>query len=304
MTLAVTPFPAIMNASRTAPGGVFVVAVSTTTVFPNGTALPTPTGHRSDLPIASIVGGTVAGVVLALAAVIGWIWWGKCIERDRTKKKEKMLAVLEVRENTRRNASSSTRTLEYNSYTPPTPYKHQNRSVKFVSGSSTASSTVPIMAQALIDVEKEAAAEDEFLLSRSHSLPQSPTSPYAPHHPSPLSSSKDSGKPFKPTPSRLSQDNSPSPSCNSRHPRRSSETSTPSAYYTPTAQTTPTPMNPTLLAAALGYIDPRSTPTRSYLAPPVSQTVSDGPSRLSQVSSGSGDPPLDDYPEIPIGYAQ
>ena len=63
----------------------------TTTIFPDGTALPSPTAHSSPVPIASIVGGTVGGVVLALVAVVGWVMWGKCIERDKAKQRSKVV---------------------------------------------------------------------------------------------------------------------------------------------------------------------------------------------------------------------
>ena len=59
---------------------------------------------------------------------------------------------------------------------------------------------------------------------------------------------------------------------------------------------------PSLLAAALGTLDPREPVSTATIGSVPSS--SDGPSRLSQVSSGSTEAPLDEYPELPIGYAQ
>lgn len=84
-----------MNSSS-GPGDV-APTLRTTTIFPGGTSLPIATVHHSQIPIAPIVGGAVGGVVLAVAAVIGWVWWGKCIERDQRKEKAKMVSEWSIR---------------------------------------------------------------------------------------------------------------------------------------------------------------------------------------------------------------
>ncbi|KAI0713866.1 hypothetical protein C8Q76DRAFT_796786 [Earliella scabrosa] len=77
----------------------------TTTVTTGGApGLPTVgaviQSRGSDVPVAVIASGTAVGVVLALVAVIGWTWWGRCIKRRAAKERKEA-----VRENTRKNAS-------------------------------------------------------------------------------------------------------------------------------------------------------------------------------------------------------
>lgn len=64
-----------------------------TTTFTSGGAGPVPTTAtgaviQSNIPVAAIASGTAAGVVLALAAVIGWTWWGRCIKRKEAKRRK------------------------------------------------------------------------------------------------------------------------------------------------------------------------------------------------------------------------
>ncbi|TFY65850.1 hypothetical protein EVG20_g5246 [Dentipellis fragilis] len=86
------------------------IQVVTTTVWAPGSS---PTAGfrnpsvRSDLPIGAIVGGVVGGVILALFVVAGWTWWGRCLKRREEKQRTEMHAILAIRENTRRNASSN-----------------------------------------------------------------------------------------------------------------------------------------------------------------------------------------------------
>ncbi|KAI1790694.1 hypothetical protein LXA43DRAFT_466881 [Ganoderma leucocontextum] len=72
--------------------------------FPTLGAVSNPV--TSAIPVAAIAGGTAAGVAIALVAVIGWTWWGRCIKRKAAKERKQALAFLQVRENTRRNAST------------------------------------------------------------------------------------------------------------------------------------------------------------------------------------------------------
>lgn len=50
--------------------------------------MPAPSHHSAPLPIASIAGGAAAGVVLAVAAVIGWTCWGRSIKRKERRKRD------------------------------------------------------------------------------------------------------------------------------------------------------------------------------------------------------------------------
>ncbi|TCD60268.1 hypothetical protein EIP91_010447 [Steccherinum ochraceum] len=284
-----------MNSSSLDPGES-TPHLSTTTVFPKGTALPVATVHRSQLPLASIIGGAVAGVALAIVVVIGWVWWGKCIERGKRKERAKMLAALEVRENTRRNASSThIRSSSEHSYGPSVMNREQKRSIKFASGSSTASTT-PLTR----DVEKGPLLEDRVPPSPG---PQPLT--YIPHRRSPLISSTQLAKATAPSiPPRLPLRASPAIVSDLQSAHRGSLVSTPSIYSTQSGEDRQMEVPPSLLAAALGYLDTRRPPSAVHLAPAMAHNVSDGPSRLSQVSSGSTDAPPDDHPEIPIGLAQ
>ncbi|KAA1479724.1 hypothetical protein DENSPDRAFT_846341 [Dentipellis sp. KUC8613] len=91
-------------------GNVGRVQVVTTTVWAPGSSttagLQNPS-VRSDLPIGAIVGGAVGGVILALSAVMGWAWWGRCLRRREEEQRTEMHSILAIRENTRRNASSN-----------------------------------------------------------------------------------------------------------------------------------------------------------------------------------------------------
>lgn len=70
------------------------VLVSTTTIIPSGT--PTATIVEGDgsppVPIAAIVGGTVAGVLLAVGIVVAWVSWGRCIKREQRKEKQELVS--------------------------------------------------------------------------------------------------------------------------------------------------------------------------------------------------------------------
>ena len=70
------------------------VPVSTTTVIPSGTPTTTIiTGDGSPpIPIAAIVGGTVAGVLLAVGMVVAWVLWGRCIKREQQKEKRELVS--------------------------------------------------------------------------------------------------------------------------------------------------------------------------------------------------------------------
>ena len=64
----------------------------TTTTVTRGGVEPTVTSssqpRSSNVPIPAIAGGTVAGVLLALVAVVGWSWWGRCIKRRHAKQRK------------------------------------------------------------------------------------------------------------------------------------------------------------------------------------------------------------------------
>lgn len=100
------------------------ITVSITTGFAAPTTTSAPSTSASHVPVAAIAGGAVAGALLAIAAVVGWKWWGRQIDRDVEKYRKRQVScyawawrgcstypsskreILQVRENTRRNSES------------------------------------------------------------------------------------------------------------------------------------------------------------------------------------------------------
>ncbi|PCH39573.1 hypothetical protein WOLCODRAFT_29631 [Wolfiporia cocos MD-104 SS10] len=117
--------------------------VLTTTLF-SGTPLPTDyydQHPKSTVPVGAIAGGAAAGVFLAVAMVVIWVWWGKSIKRENIKKQREALAKLQVKENTRRNASSGT----YTQFPPSFVSSRHERKVSFVpSPAPSATSTLRV----------------------------------------------------------------------------------------------------------------------------------------------------------------
>lgn len=60
---------------------------TTTTVFVNPTVVTEPTQlPKVSVPVAAIVGGALAGILLAVMASVGWVYWGKSIKRKTMKR--------------------------------------------------------------------------------------------------------------------------------------------------------------------------------------------------------------------------
>ncbi|KAI0693885.1 hypothetical protein BC835DRAFT_1048150 [Cytidiella melzeri] len=106
------------------PSTQILAAVSTTTVFTSPTNVPATdsSSHSSGSTtlIGPIVGGVLGGVLLAIIAVLVWHYWGKAIKQKEEEKRNEMLAFLNLRENTRRNAAAALQK-GHNSYTPGSP---------------------------------------------------------------------------------------------------------------------------------------------------------------------------------------
>lgn len=66
---------------------ILSLPVTTTTFYghPPYTAEPLPTDSPPRVPVAAIAGGVIAGALLAIAATIGWIWWGRSLDRSVAK---------------------------------------------------------------------------------------------------------------------------------------------------------------------------------------------------------------------------
>ncbi|KAI0086677.1 hypothetical protein BDY19DRAFT_995685 [Irpex rosettiformis] len=118
-------------------------SVSTTTIFNNPTGIANSaadsnshSSSNSATLIGPIVGGVLGGVALAIVAVVAWHLWGRSIKRKEDEKKRETMAFLNLRDNTRKNASAA---LEkgidsYTTYTKPS--LPAGRTVKFSSSSS------------------------------------------------------------------------------------------------------------------------------------------------------------------------
>ncbi|KAI0315541.1 hypothetical protein OF83DRAFT_347319 [Amylostereum chailletii] len=123
--MVVLPSPAAFESIR--PGALVVV---TKTIFADPSQTPGLIPPNTPVPIGAIAGGAVGGVVLAIVAVTAWSWWGRCIKRKQAKQRKEAREFIAVRENTRRNASTSgPRMLRQ----PARSYHPRGRKVKFAS---------------------------------------------------------------------------------------------------------------------------------------------------------------------------
>ncbi|VDB88631.1 unnamed protein product [Peniophora sp. CBMAI 1063] len=106
----------------------------TETIFEGPTATPSSSSkatHDTPVPISAIVGGAAAGVALALAVVLAWTWWGRCIHRRQAKARKEMRELLAVRENTRRNAGAYLVPANERYMSPPPKRSRHKRKIRF-----------------------------------------------------------------------------------------------------------------------------------------------------------------------------
>jgi len=238
-----------------------------------------------------------------VAAVIAWHLWGRSIKRKETEKRKRAFAFFQVRENTRRNASTLSRPND--SYRPSSTSINE-RKVKFVSLHPRTASN---------DSSATAASEKESTDTVLSVPPPARPLSYAPARPSPLAKSvtppdelpSPSAEPSAPLLSER-----PNPSRNDTDASKASTLTAPSSWRTPAALEPPRLSHkssnassvsmystqsgeerqirapPSLIMAALNHPDPSQPLIPEYTpAQRLSTTESEEPNRLSHVSATS-----------------
>ncbi|TBU28986.1 hypothetical protein BD311DRAFT_308856 [Dichomitus squalens] len=297
------------RASLHAPTPVFTTVevpaspsfVTTTVTSAGSASLPTvgsvSNATTSDIPIAAIAGGTAAGVVLALVAVIGWTWWGRCIKRRTAKERKEVLAFLEIRENTRRNASTLSHPVSQ--YRPSLPlHGSHERKVTFVSNQSTLRSTTELKKEAS-DPEKPTPNPSPRPPAPIAHLNGTPTRPEA-GHPPPLprrnpQRARAVGEPL------AASDQLPPTQHRLMH--QASTLSSGSVYSTQSAMEEGQSGVPSSLLMALGNEGNRRSLLAGYMPWNRYRSSVASNNRLSEYSTGSGYSQLDDLPWESVGFA-
>ncbi|OBZ75773.1 hypothetical protein A0H81_04694 [Grifola frondosa] len=302
-----------------------------TTTITSGTSLPTAvvTSQGSDIPVAAIAGGTAAGVFLAFVAVMGWTWWGRCIKRRRAKDRKEALAVLQVRENTRKNASSLSHS--QGQYRPSFSIRHHEKKITFASSSSNSSTLKEVDEPKRSRIEKDPLFYQKpppYVPSRPSPLAKSTPGNERPLPPAPPSRSVKHGAqmPIKLAQGPTSSTTPPSPRSSRRgvqlpigtdeelppavpRPRLAHQPSTLSSgsvYSTQSAMEERQRSVPSSLIMALSTEDVRRSLLASYIPFYSRLRPNSGAegSRLSEYSAASADEPqADDQPWVPVGYA-
>ncbi|KAI0362813.1 hypothetical protein OH77DRAFT_1417112 [Trametes cingulata] len=278
-------------------------AVITTTITNSGSgSLPTAAAvsvaTTPGVPVAAIAGGTAAGVILALVVVVGWTWWGRSIQRKKAKEVKEALAVLEVRENTRKNASSLSHPTSQ--YRPTFSLRNpQQRKVTFVpTAPSSSQSTLKGISEALktcSEPEKRAFQQTTPSIV-SAQMPQE----LEPALPPPLPR-RNPSRGRAPVDSTVST--APSAFGQHRLVHQPSTLSSGSVYSTQSAmEERQTSGVPSSLLAALASEDARRSLLANYLPWNRYRTSTASQNRLSEYSTGSVYSQYDE-PWEPIGYA-
>lgn len=65
----------------------------TTTVYTYPTTNPGPQKSGVPVPVPAIVGGVIAGILLALILTAGWVCWGKSIKRTAAKQQSEVVSL-------------------------------------------------------------------------------------------------------------------------------------------------------------------------------------------------------------------
>ncbi|PSR75129.1 hypothetical protein PHLCEN_2v9314 [Hermanssonia centrifuga] len=303
--------------------------VSTTTIFPNATAASTSTpssgnNRSSTIPIAAIAGGAAAGVFLAVVAVLFWHWWGRSIKRKEDRERNDAFDFLQLRENTRRNASNLV-AHHYSSYRPSFSMHKHERKVAFVPSSNGP------MEERSSEKEKQGTLHNRTncLVRTSTHISTSATtaSANAPETrrvvrssvPSPLSQRGSPPEEMRlPRPLARERAVPSDPAATNRRStimsleapslvHKSSNVSSASIYSTQSGEERQVRAPPSLIMAAFGRLDPRRPLSANYRPGSGlrhSVNMYDDYNRLSQISAGSAYlQRSDDYSDVPVGYA-
>ncbi|KAH9946420.1 uncharacterized protein BXZ73DRAFT_95918 [Epithele typhae] len=282
----------------------------TTTTFTRPGAQPTaatsPSQPRSTVPVAAIAAGTTAGVLLALVAVVGWTWWGRCIKRKAAKQRKETLAFLQVRENTRKNASTSSRPDAR--YTPIATRDRNGRKVTFASSPPASSSQSTLWGA----VDAKPVRSDAEKLPRATPRSRPPTPPahlakafYAPEKsPPPPLPRWNPGRepaPIPPVPPIPPSEDASRPPHGLTH--QASTLSSGSVYSTQSAMEERRAGVPSSLLEALTSEDTRRSLLANYLPWNRYRNSIGSNNRLSEYSTGSIYSQYGDYPWESMGFA-
>jgi len=105
---------------------------TTTTLISVPTIAVSSNGSGVSVPVAAIVGGVCAGVVLAIAAVLGWKLWGRSIERQQQAEHDRRAIIAQRRASQQWSSLSRQQTRSRRSSSSGPNGKASSSRVKFV----------------------------------------------------------------------------------------------------------------------------------------------------------------------------
>lgn len=166
-----------------------IPVITVTILSPSATSHVQPANHNGSttIPVGSIVGGCLAGILLAVAAVVGWHLWGRSIKRkDEARRKEAVrppfdspfptfhltafphqISYHTTKKNTNLNAVASSPS----SYTPSFREHTQDRKVKFAGQTPNTqidkAAQLPALYHASLPVRPSPLSQSEVMVEHS-----------------------------------------------------------------------------------------------------------------------------------------